>query len=93
MSQTSIPAFGSVVLSAEVVVDGLRYQVREAIPLQHWNACGEDYQNFQKADLLRSLGECVVKRLAPEIVVTMPEPSLNESLRAELHPFDHPEEY
>jgi hypothetical protein len=62
-------------------------------PLDHWNNAGEDFQAFQKAHLLRSLGEEVIKHLAPEVLVTMPEPTLSGTLNAALRPFDYPGEY
>jgi hypothetical protein len=92
MSAPLFPTPGSVELSATVELNGHRYQARAQAPLQHWQR-DEQYQEWLKADLLRSLGEEIVKGLAPEVTVTLPGPTLHEALTDALRPFDYPNEY
>ncbi|OKI16614.1 hypothetical protein [Streptomyces sp. CB03911] len=92
MSEPYAPFPGSVELSATVEVNGRRYQARTQAPLQDWQR-DEQYQEWLKADLLRSLGEGIVKGLAPEVMVTLPGPTLQEALTDALRPFDYPTEY
>jgi hypothetical protein len=85
-------AFKMVELRANVEVNGRKIQARSAVNLETWNA-GPEYQDHMKADLLRVLGEEIVKGLAPEVEVVMPKPTLQEALAEALRPFDYPNEY
>ena len=80
-----------VLLTTTVEVNGRRLQARAHASVEMWSQ-DEQYQEFVKADLLRSLGEAIVKELNPEITVTMPQPTLHEALTEALRPFDYPYE-
>lgn len=92
MSDPVFPMPGTVDLSATVDINGHRYRARSMVPLQHWQR-DEQYQEVLKAGLLRSLGEEIVKGLAPEVTVTLPGPTLHEALTDALRPFDYPTEF
>jgi hypothetical protein len=81
-----------VLLTTTVEVDGQRLQARVHASVEMWSQ-DEQYQEFMKADLLRSLGEAIVTKLNPEITVTTPPPTLHEALTDALRPFDYPTEY
>lgn len=92
MSEPS--AFGpdQVILSVTVEINGRRLYAQSGASLRHWRQ-NPKYQEDMKAHLLQTLGEVVVKELAPEIMVTMPGPTLHEALTEALRPFDYPSEY
>ena len=92
MTDRSFPSPRTVELSATVELNGRRYQARTQASLQHWRR-DEQYQEWLKADLLRSLGEEIMNGLAPEVTVTLPGPTLHEALTDALRPFDYPTEY
>lgn len=79
----------TVELRAAVEINGRKVQAIAHADPRYWKA-DPGYQEHMKAELLRALGEAVVKELAPEVTVTMPEPTLHEALTETLRPFDYP---
>jgi len=92
MSEQPTFEANTVVLRAEITVNGQKIQARSHARLDIWNA-GSEYQEYMKAATLRCLAEEIVKQLAPEVEVTMPAPTLREALTKALRPFDYPAEY
>ncbi|MEU6233850.1 hypothetical protein [Kitasatospora sp. NPDC047058] len=88
----SDPDFQShlVVLQVVAEINGRQVMAKAAVEREAWSDvhCQEAF----RADLLRTLGEAIVKELNPEITVDMPKPSLREALAEELRPFDCPYE-
>jgi len=76
-------------LRAAVEINGRKVQSITHADPRYWNA-DPGYQEHMKAEILRVLAEAIVKELAPEVIVTMPEPTLHEALTEALRPFDYP---
>jgi len=77
-------------LRAAVEINGRKVQAITHANPQHWNEAGPDYQEAMKAETLRVLAEAIVKELAPEVIITMPEPTLHEALTEALRTFNYP---
>lgn len=84
--------YSTVELRAEIDIGGQRVQALSHVRLDIWNA-GPEYQERLKAETLFRLAEEVVRKLAPEVEVTMPAPTVREALTDALRPFDYPAEY
>ncbi|MFG3051888.1 hypothetical protein ACGFZP_13185 [Kitasatospora sp. NPDC048239] len=78
-----------VALRTVVEVNGKRLQAQTFASVELWHQ-DQQYQEWMKADLLRSLGEAIVKELNPEISATLPQPTLHEALTEALRPYDYP---
>ncbi|MGW6912574.1 hypothetical protein ACWGB8_01930 [Kitasatospora sp. NPDC054939] len=83
------PPPGKVAISTVVEINGKRLAAQAFADAEPWSQ-DEQYQESMKADLLRSLGEAIVKELRPEITATLSPPTLREALNEALRPFDYP---
>ncbi|MCG6493425.1 hypothetical protein [Kitasatospora sp. A2-31] len=83
---------GKVALRTVIEINGKRLAAQTFAEAEAWDR-DEQYREYMKADLLRQLGEAIVKKLNPEITATLPPPTLHEALTEALRPFDYPNEY
>jgi hypothetical protein len=92
MSEQPFPGPDTVALRVTAEINGRRVQATTTASVRLWNE-DPQYQEYMKAETRRVLAEAIVKDLAPEVTVTMPAPTLRDSLAEALRPFDYPYEY
>lgn len=68
-----------VILRAELIVNGRRLGVQECVGGRTWAECDEEYREFLRAKVRRSLGEMLIERLAPDVTAHH-ESSVGEEL-------------
>ena len=85
------PPRAPVILRCETTINGRAYVAQQLVPRRNWDQAGEDYRDFVKAELRRTLAERLVTELDPPIVVHVPDETEDALHRQALAELDEPD--